>query len=68
MWALITYCSILGFFKLFRIVYNQYYYNYYKDKWINEVSLYEDEDCINETNEKYKKIIIHYHDRLEKYD
>ncbi|CAD8104486.1 unnamed protein product [Paramecium sonneborni] len=68
MWALITYSSILGFFKLFRIVYNQYKYNYYKDKWLKEVSLYEDEDCINQTNEKYKKIIILYHDRLEKYD
>ena len=49
-------------------MYNQYKYDYYKDKWLKEVSLYEDEECINQTNEKYKKIIINYHDRLEKYD
>ncbi|CAK93442.1 unnamed protein product (macronuclear) [Paramecium tetraurelia] len=68
MWALITYSSILAFIKLFRIVSNQYKYNYYRDKWEKEVTQYEDEDCINQTNEKYKKIIIQYHDRLEKYD
>lgn len=43
LWALVTYCSILGSIKLFKLVYNQYRFNYYKEKWEKEVMLYEDE-------------------------
>jgi hypothetical protein len=46
-WALVTYSSILGSVKLFKLVYNQYCFNYYKEKWEKEVMLLEDEQCIN---------------------
>ena len=42
-WALVTYCSILGAIKLFKLVYNQFCFDYYKLKWEKAVMLFEDE-------------------------